>query len=120
MLNNISVGLTWAAYQVAYNSGTLKHLKEVFGDDTGEQLLYLALYKLAGGTSMMTYDFWRQQVWMPKNIRLSGLNISEILQSVTKTQITDSFQLRHLRHGAVWEKISEPQPVVKLRKLENP
>ena len=54
MLGNISVGLTWSAYQFAHHSGILKHLKQVFGDDTGEQLLYLALYKLAGGTSMMT------------------------------------------------------------------
>ena len=118
MLNNISVGLTWAAYRFAHNSGILKHLKEVFGDDTGEQLLYLALYKLAGGTSMMTYDFWRQQVWLPKNIRLSGQKISEILQSVTKGQINDYFQLRHLRQGEVWDKIFEKQPELKGKKIE--
>ena len=118
MLNNISVGLTWAAYRFAHNSGILKHLKEVFGDDTGEQLLYLALYKLAGGTSMMAYDFWRQQVWLPKNIRLSGQKISEILQSVTKGQINDYFQLRHLRQGEVWDKIFEKQPELKGKKIE--
>ncbi len=118
MLGNISVGLTWAAYQFAHRSGILKHLKQVFGDDTGEQLLYLALYKLAGGTSMMTYDFWRQQVWLPKNIRLSGQRISNILQSITKSQINEYFQLRHLRQDEVWEKIFEKQPELKGKKIE--
>lgn len=67
---------------------------------------------------MMTYDFWRQQVWLPKNIRLSGQRISEILQSVTKHQINEYFQLRHLRQGEVWERIFEKQPELKGKKIE--
>lgn len=71
----LDVGLTWAAMQVAENSGIRSHLHEIFGKELGEDLLYLSIYKLAGGGAMMTYDLWRQKVWLPRSKRLSGLKI---------------------------------------------
>lgn len=118
MQDCISVGLSWAAIQIAQNNGVLKHLKQVFGQTLGEQLLYLAVYKLCGGTSMMTYDFWRQQTWLPQNIRLSSQKISQILTSIKKNQINAYFQLRHQRQGEVWEKIYEKNPELKGQKIE--
>lgn len=116
--NSLSIGLTWSAVQIAQNTGILKHLQQVFGKELGEQILYLAIYKLAGGTSMMTYDCWRQQVWLPQNWRLSGQKISEILTSIDKAQINDYFQLRHLRQDEVWHEIFKKNPQLKHRKIE--
>ena len=52
----LDVGLTWAAVTLAEKNGIRAHLHEVFGKEMGEELLYLAIFKLAGGGSMMTYD----------------------------------------------------------------
>ena len=70
---------SWAAVTLAEKNGIRAHLHEVFGKEMGEELLYLAIFKLAGGGSMMTYDLWRQKVWLPKCKRLTGQSISEIL-----------------------------------------
>ena len=78
----LDVGLTWAAVTLAEKNGIRAHLHEVFGKEMGEELLYLAIFKLAGGGSMMTYDLWRQKVWLPKCKRLTGQRISEILAAV--------------------------------------
>ena len=109
----LSIGLTWAAVEFARNHGILTHLQEVFGKQLGEELLYLAIFKLAGGTSMMTYDVWRQLNWMPNHLRMSSQKISEILAAVSRQNVTDYFALRHKRQGEVWERIFAKRPELK-------
>lgn len=114
----LDVGFTWAAMQIAEESGVRTHLHEVFGKELGESLLYLAIYKLAGGRAMMTYDLWRQKVWLPKSKRLTGQTISEILASVSREQVVDYFRLRHNRQGAVWEEIYKTNPELRFKPIE--
>lgn len=114
----LDVGLTWAAMQVAENSGIRSHLHEIFGKELGEDLLYLSIYKLAGGGAMMTYDLWRQKVWLPRSKRLSGQKISEILSSVTREQVTGYFRLRHNRQDAIWEEIYKQNPELRGQPIE--
>ena len=114
----LSVGLTWTALHIAQSSGILAHLQEVFGKTLGEQLLYLAIYKLAGGTSMASYDIWRQQVWLPSHYRMSSQKISEILQQVRQAQVHEYFGYRHRRQGEIWEKIFAANPELKGKKIE--
>ena len=114
----LSVGLTWTALHIAQSSGILAHLQEVFGKTLGEQLLYLAIYKLAGGTSMASYDIWRQQVWLPSHYRMSSQKISEILQQVCQAQVHEYFGYRHRRQGEIWEKIFAANPELKGKKIE--
>ena len=101
LLPTLNVGLTWAAVEIAKSHGILEHLVEVFGKQLGKKLLYLAIYKLAGGTSMMTFDLWRQQNWLPEDTPLSGQKISEILAAVK-----------------IWEKIFEKKSELKGQKIE--
>ena len=101
--STLDVGLTWATLELSKDSGIRAHLQEVFGKEAGEDLLYLAIYKLAGGGAMMTYDIWRQTVWLPQSRRLTGQKISELLSSVTREQVTKYFKLRHNRQDEVWE-----------------
>lgn len=114
----LDVGLTWAAIKMADSSGIRAHLQEVFGKTTGEYLLYLAIYKLAGGGSMMTYDLWRQHVWLPTCKRLTGQAISDILSQVTAENVTDYFRLRHNRQGEIWEKLYQQCPEWRGRPIE--
>lgn len=116
--STLDVGLTWAALELAKDSGIRAHLQEVFGKETGEDLLYLAIYKLAGGGAMMTYDIWRQKVWLPQSRRLTGQKISELLSSVTREQVTKYFKLRHNRQDEVWEEIYKKQPELRSRPIE--
>lgn len=116
--STLDVGLTWAALELAKDSGIRAHLQEVFGKETGEDLLYLAIYKLASGGAMMTYDIWRQKVWLPQSRRLTGQKISELLSSVTREQVTKYFKLRHNRQDEVWEKIYKKQPELRSRPIE--
>ena len=118
LLPTLNVGLTWAAVEIAKSHGILEHLVEVFGKQLGKKLLYLAIYKLAGGTSMMTFDLWRQQNWLPEDTPLSGQKISEILAAVKKEQVLDYFERRHRRQGEIWEKIFEKKPELKGQKIE--
>ena len=104
--------------QVAENSGIRSHLHEIFGKELGEDLLYLSIYKLAGGGAMMTYDLWRQKVWLPRSKRLSGQKISEILSSVTREQVTGYFRLRHNRQDAIWEEIYKQNPELRGQPIE--
>ena len=114
----LDIGLTWAAITIAEKSGIRAHLKEVFGNERGEELLYLAIYKLAGGGSMMTYDLWRQKVWLPRAKRLTGQRISEILSEVDRSDVIEYFRLRHDRQGQVWEEIYEKNPELRGRPIE--
>ena len=116
--STLDVGLTWAALELAKDSGIRAHLQEVFGKEAGEDLLYLAIYKLAGGGAMMTYDIWRQKVWLPQSRRLTGQKISELLSSVTREQVTKYFKLRHNRQDEVWEEIYKKQPELRSRPIE--
>ena len=116
--STLDVGLTWAALELAKDSGIRAHLQEVFGQEAGEDLLYLAIYKLAGGGAMMTYDIWRQKVWLPQSRRLTGQKISELLSSVTREQVTKYFKLRHNRQDEVWEEIYKKQPELRSRPIE--
>ena len=116
--STLDVGLTWAALELAKDSGIRAHLQEVFGQEAGENLLYLAIYKLAGGGAMMTYDIWRQKVWLPQSRRLTGQKISELLSSVTREQVTKYFKLRHNRQDEVWEEIYKKQPELRSRPIE--
>ena len=116
--STLDVGLTWAALELAKDSGIRVHLQEVFGKETGEDLLYLAIYKLASGGAMMTYDIWRQKVWLPQSRRLTGQKISELLSSVTREQVTKYFKLRHNRQDEVWEEIYKKQPELRSRPIE--
>ena len=116
--STLDVGLTWAALELAKDSGIRAHLQEVFGKETGEDLLYLAIYKLASGGAMMTYDIWRQKVWLPQSRRLTGQKISELLSSVTREQVTKYFKLRHNRQDEVWEEIYKKQPELRTRPIE--
>ncbi len=118
LLPTLNVGLTWPAVEMAKSHGILEHLVEVFGKQLGKKLLYLAIYKLAGGTSMMTFDLWRQQNWLPEDTPLSGQKISEILAAVKKEQVLDYFERRHRRQGEIWEKIFEKKPELKGQKIE--
>lgn len=118
LLPTLNVGLTWAAVEIAKSHGILEHLVEVFGKQLGKKLLYLAIYKLAGGTSMMTFDLWRQQNWLPEDTPLSGQKISEILAAVKKEQVLDYFERRHRRQGEIWEKIFEKKSELKGQKIE--
>ena len=118
LLPTLNVGLTWAAVEIAKSHGILEHLVEVFGKQLGKKLLYLAIYKLAGGTSMMAFDLWRQQNWLPEDAPLSGQKISEILAAVKKEQVLDYFERRHRRQGEIWEKIFEKKPELKGQKIE--
>ena len=116
--STLDVGLTWAALELAKDSGIRAHLQEVFGKETGEDLLYLAIYKLASGGAMMTYDIWRQKVWLPQSRRLTGQKISELLSSVTREQVTKYFKLRHNRQDEIWEEIYKKQPELRSRPIE--
>ena len=116
--STLDVGLTWAALELAKDSGIRAHLQEIFGKEAGEDLLYLAIYKLAGGGAMMTYDIWRQKVWLPQSRRLTGQKISELLSSVTREQVTKYFKLRHNRQDEVWEEIYKKQPELRSRPIE--
>ena len=116
--STLDVGLTWAALELAKDSGIRAHLQEVFGKEASEDLLYLAIYKLAGGGAMMTYDIWRQKVWLPQSRRLTGQKISELLSSVTREQVTKYFKLRHNRQDEVWEEIYKKQPELRSRPIE--
>ena len=116
--STLDVGLTWAALELAKDSGIRAHLQEVFGQEAGEDLLYLAIYKLAGGGAMMTYDIWRQKVWLPQSRRLTGQKISELLSSVTREQVTKYFKLRHNRQDEIWEEIYKKQPELRSRPIE--
>lgn len=116
--STLDVGLTWTALELAKDSGIRAHLQEVFGKETGEDLLYLAIYKLASGGAMMTYDIWRQKVWLPQSRRLTGQKISELLSSVTREQVTKYFKLRHNRQDEVWEEIYKKQPELRSRPIE--
>lgn len=116
--STLDVGLTWAALELAKDSGIRAHLQEVFGQEAGENLLYLAIYKLAGGGAMMTYDIWRQKVWLPQSRRLTGQKISELLSSVTREQVTKYFKLRHNRQDEVWEEFYKKQPELRSRPIE--
>ena len=116
--STLDVGLTWAALELAKDSGIRAHLQEVFGKEAGEDLLYLAIYKLASGGAMMTYDIWRQKVWLPQSRRLTGQKISELLSSVTREQVTKYFKLRHNRQDEVWEEIYKKQPELRSRPIE--
>lgn len=116
--STLDVGLTWAALELAKDSGIRAHLQEVFGKETGEDLLYLAIYKFASGGAMMTYDIWRQKVWLPQSRRLTGQKISELLSSVTREQVTKYFKLRHNRQDEVWEEIYKKQPELRSRPIE--
>lgn len=118
LLPTLNVGLTWAAVEMTKSHGILEHLVEVFGKQLGKKILYLAIYKLAGGTSMMTFDLWRQQNWLPEDTPLSGQKISEILAAVKKEQVLDYFERRHRRQGEIWEKIFEKKPELKGQKIE--
>lgn len=84
----------------------------------GEELLYLAIFKLAGGGSMMTYDLWRQKVWLPKCKRLTGQRISEILAAVDGEKVVKYFRLRHNRQDAVWEEIYKRNPALRGRPIK--
>jgi len=114
----LDVGLTWAAVTLAEKNGIRAHLHEVFGKEMGEELLYLAIFKLAGGGSMMTYDLWRQKVWLPKCKRLTGQRISEILAAVDGEKVVKYFRLRHNRQDAVWEEIYKRNPALRGRPIE--
>ncbi len=116
--STLDVGLTWAALELAKGSEIRAHLQEVFGKEAGEDLLYLAIYKLAGGGAMMTYNIWRQKVWLPQSRRLTGQKISELLSSVTREQVTKYFKLRHNRQDEVWEEIYKKQPELRSHPIE--
>ncbi len=118
MESSISVGLTWAAYQVAKAHGIDRHLKAVFGKELGEELLYLSIYKLANGGSMATYDLWRQQHWLPTERRMSSQHISETLASVNSVNINQYFSLRHQRQGESWEEVFKKKPSLRGQCIE--
>jgi len=115
---DIDVGLTWAAFEYARLSGITDHLQQAFGAEIGEKLLHLAVYKLAGGTAMKDYERWRETVWMPRRIPMSGQEISEVLKSVTREQVTKYYKLRHDRQGQTWAKIFQTHPELKGRPIE--
>lgn len=115
--STLNIGLTWAAIEMAKAHGISDHLIEVFGRDLGEALLYLAIYKLAGGSSMSNYECWRLQNWLPKERRLSGQKISELLASVNKESVVEYFKRRHQRQGEVWNRVFEQHPELKGSKI---
>lgn len=116
--STLNIGLTWAAVETAKAHGISEHLIEVFGRDLGEALLHLAIYKLAGGTSMANYECWRVQNWLPRERRLSAQKISELLASVDKEAVFEYFKRRHQRQGEVWNRIFEKRPELKGCKIE--
>lgn len=92
-----TLGVVWAAEQIAEQSGLLADLKECFGKEYALDLLHLALYKLDAGNAMAGYDDWRQQVVLRNARRLSSQRISEILSAVSRDDFDKYFKLRHVR-----------------------
>ncbi len=118
LLPTLSVGLTWAAWQLAGRHGILDNLLEVFDEQTARTLLHLAIYKLAGGSAMGSYDLWRQQVWLPENIRLSGQKISQVLSNINRDKVVDYFKRRHERRLEIRSKEIEKSPELRGHKIE--
>lgn len=108
--SELNVGLTWAAMQFADRTGMRAHLHEIFGKQDGENLLYLAIYKLAGGGAMCAFDTWRQSVWLPQHRHTSGQAISDLLKSVKEEQVCRYFARRHENADTCWKSLVAEHP----------
>ena len=67
---------------------------------------------------MVAYNLWRQQVWLPQDIRLSSQKISEVLSKVTRASVADYFALRPQRQGKVWKDVIAVNPQLKGQQIE--
>ena len=95
LMDDVEVGLTWAAEQTAKRAKLLDDLQKVFGDDDGRLLLNLAVYLLADAGSMDCYGVWRQGVYLSEGGVVDGRRISELFQRVTQAKIDKYFSTRH-------------------------
>lgn len=100
MLDDLEVGMSWAAEQTASRSKIKEDLIASFGEEDGQDLLNLAIYLVSDAGSMDSYSTWRIGVFLPSQGNLSGERISEILGRVTKMKIDDFFKRRHARRIA--------------------
>ena len=67
---------------------------------------------------MVAYNLYRQQVWLPQDIRLSSQKISEVLSKVTRESVADYFALHHQRQGEVWKDVIAVNPQFKGQQIE--
>lgn len=94
------LGVTWAAEQIAQQSGMAEDLAACFGPELGRDLLNLAFYKLDSKNAMAGFADWAQQVWLQSSRRLSGQRISELLAQIGRDDFDRFFRRRHDRRLA--------------------
>ena len=92
----VSVGLTWALWRMAEDSGILASLQGVFGADDGAEMLRLGIYELcSGGGAMQNYGDWLAENYLPGAAPLDGWRISRLLASVSQERIDAYFKDRY-------------------------
>ena len=92
----VSVGLTWALWQMALDSGILASLQGVFGAEDGAELLRLGIYELcSSGGAMQNYEDWLAENYLPGAAPLDGWKISALLASVSQERIDAYFKDRY-------------------------
>ena len=92
----VSVGLTWALWQMAIDSGILSSLQGVFGAEDGADLLRLGIYELcSSGGAMQNYGDWLAENYLPGARPLDGGQITRLLSSVSQDLIDAYFKERY-------------------------
>ncbi|MDO4938218.1 MAG: hypothetical protein Q4E62_09900 [Sutterellaceae bacterium] len=95
--DNIRVGVTWAGWKYAEAMGILEDLTTAFGAKAASFILAIALFKLDGQESMIHFEDWVPQVWLPNIKPSSGQRISELLKSLTVTKQDNYYKCRYER-----------------------
>lgn len=93
----IQVGVTYAAWTQAADSGLLEDLTAEFGAEDARMILALAIYKLDGGGAMMNFEDWVPLVWLPNIKPVDGRRISELLNKISPAKIDAFFKRRYKR-----------------------
>ena len=94
-LATLQCGLTWAAIEIAQESGLYRDLVAVFGEKNARGLLDLAIYKLDAGNAMASFEPWWQSVYLKSSVPMSDQRISELLSSITTQDFDAFFSRRH-------------------------
>lgn len=91
------VGIPWAAWMTLERIGIIKDLKEVFGEEDGKRLAYLAVYVFDEGTTMQKQEDWAIRTALPGLVAMDGRRISELLAKVNQEKVDDYYKLRFER-----------------------